>query len=279
MINIEYNSDGIKVTVGEVSKIFNDNQLPLKVSIKKYVSGETIWSTNVTDFMWVAFPQTEMKNVVIHDSQGNLIKEYKWSVFDHGSIHYKSLWLYCRGLINRGKKPKGIAIGTHDGEFGEWVPVADHFFSDIVLVEASQKQFDKLSQNYTNRKDLKLIKELISIDGDEVEFFEGGEGYTNSIVERVIRSWETEEITKSLKKSKSFNSLIEDQGGKVDWIHLDVEGLDVQLLVSLKKEYIPDFIIFEDYNLSEEDRISIGDWIKQNNFKSHSEGGICMLNR
>lgn len=279
MINLEYGVDGIKMTTGQLSRIFEERQLPLKVAIRKYVSSEVIWNTDATDFMWISFPQTEMKNVTIHDAQGNMVKSYMWDVFDNGSVFYKSLWLYCKGLINRGNTPKGLAVGTHDGEFGEWVPVVQNYMSDVVLVEASEKQFTKLKKNYSDRKDIKFINEVVSCDGEDVEFFEGGEGYTNSVVERVIRSWETEQIYKSTRKSISLNSIIESNGKKFDWFHFDVEGLDVKLITSLKKEYIPNFIIFEDYNLTDEDRVNISNWIDENGFKSHSEGGICMLNR
>ena len=120
-------------------------------------------------------------------------------------------------------------------------------------------------------------------NGNDVEFFEGGKGYTNSVVERVIRGWEREEIHSTKRKSISFNSLVENNfiafGEKLDWIHLDVEGLDVQLLISLKEEYIPNFIIFEDFNLNDDDKVLIELWIQKNNFKKHSEAGICMLNK
>lgn len=43
MIDVVYNSEGIKVTIGKVSK-YNKN-LPFKLIIKKHVSGEEQWST------------------------------------------------------------------------------------------------------------------------------------------------------------------------------------------------------------------------------------------
>lgn len=279
MIEIQYTMEGIKVITNELSKIFPKKSLPLTVSISKYVSGETIWSTKLGDFMWASFPDTEMKNVTIHDAQGNLVKKHVWDVFEHGSIFYRSLWLYCKKILNEGRQPNGLAIGTHDGEFGEWVPVARQFLSDITLVEASQNQYEKLSSNFKEQKNITLRKELVSIDGGLVEFFEGGEGYTNSIVERVIRSWEKDEIRSTERESISLNSLVEQSDTKFDWFHLDVEGLDANLLMSLEKENIPDFIIFEDYNLSNDDRNKIIEWIDENEFKSHSEGGICLLTR
>jgi len=279
MIDIEYNQDGIKITTGELSKIFPQEMLPLKLSIKKHISGETIWGTDLYEYMWASFPDTEMKDVVIYDKKGNIIKEYKWNVFDHGTIFYKSLWLYCRNLINEGRYPKGLAIGTHDGEFGEWVPVAEHHLSDILLVEGSKNQFEKLTNNFSGRKNLKFLFEIITTNGEEVDFFEGGEGYTNSVVERVIKSWEKEEINNTKRSSISLNELIEKNGSNYDWFHFDVEGLDAKLLMSLKKENIPNFIIFEDFNLTDNERVDINKWISDYGFKSHSEGGICMITK
>jgi hypothetical protein len=230
--------------------------------------------------MWAIFPSNEINDVVVEDAQGNFIYQYYWDVLQHGSVFYKSLWMYCKGLINDGKKPKGLVVGTHDGEFGEWVPLVKNFMSDMLLVEGSEKQFNKLSQNFKGKQGLSFLNELITTDGSEVEFFEGGAGYTNSIVKRVIDHWETEEIHSSKRKSTSINDLIKNNlGGKVDWIHLDVEGLDAKLLMSLNEEYIPNFIIFEDFNLLVDEKQEIIDWFSLRGFNLYSEGGICMAKK
>lgn len=279
MINIDYSNGKIVVTTGELKKVFNDFQLPLTVQIQQSISKEIVWSTKLSENMWASFGENEIFDVIVLDAQNNFVTKYYWDVFQHGSIFYKSIWLYCKGLINSGKKPKGLAIGTHDGEFGEWVPLVRNFMSDVYLVEASEKQYKKLESNYRARTGITLIKQIVTPNGGEVEFFEGGRGYTNSVVERVIRSWEKEEVSSSLKNSISINDLIESIGGNLDWIHMDVEGLDVKLLLSLKKENIPNFIIFEDFNLSEDDRESITTWIALNNFKHYSSDGIALITR
>ena len=71
MITVKYSSDGIKVEVGNVSK-YNPNQ-PLKLQIKKHVSGELQWETNLFDGWYGTFPSTEMYDVELLDSKGNLI--------------------------------------------------------------------------------------------------------------------------------------------------------------------------------------------------------------
>jgi len=282
MIDITYSNE-IKVETKDLNKIFEAEFLPLKLEIRSVVSDSLIWKTKLNSFMWASFPNTEMNNVRILDNKDNVVYQYEWDVMKHGSVFYKSLWMYCQKIKNSGRTPNGLAIGTHDGEFGEWCPAVKDQLTNVLLVEASEKQYQKLVENYEGKVGVKLLKELITVDGKEVEFFEGGRGYTNSVVERVIRDWETEEIESSLRESTSFNELIESnfskQNLKLDWIHLDVEGLDVKLLLSLNKENVPNFIIFEDNNLTDIDRNEIQDWIIKNNFESTSQQGITLLTR
>ena len=274
MIDIDYSNSKIKINTGDLGGLFTN--LPLKFKIKKVISKEIVWETSLNSFMWAEFGTNEINDVVVEDSLGNFVYQYHWDVIQHGSIFYKSLWLYCKSLINNGIKPRGVVVGTHDGEFGEWVPLTRHFMSDMLLVEASQKQFDKLYQNFSDKPGITFLNDLITTDGSDVEFFEGGAGYTNTVVERVIRHWETEEVHSSKRTSTSFNSLIEGYG-KVDWLHLDVEGLDAKLLMSLKEENIPNFIIFEDYNLDPEEFSRVSNFFRDRGFKLHSEAGICMV--
>ena len=275
MIDISYN-DGVKIETGQINKIFSAEQLPLKINIKNVISKEIVWSTDVNNFMWASYPNNEMVDVEILDAKGNFIYHYYWDVLNHGSIFYKSLWLYCKNLMNKGIKPNGLVIGTHDGEFGEWCPLVRYNLSDMLLVEASQKQFDKLVKNYSDKSGIRFLNELITTNGKDVEFFEGGRGYTNSVVERVIKSWETEKINKTTRKSVSINELISKHTGKLDWIHLDVEGLDAQLLMAMDESLLPNFIIFEDANLEPEEKSNLMKYLSERGYLSKSQDGICM---
>jgi len=156
MITVTYNSDGIKVNVGHISK-YNKN-LPLKLNIRKHVSGEIQWSSNLNDNWFATYPNTEMFDVEILDSRGAIVYIKKWDIMEHGNHFYKSLWLYNKSLLSNGKFPTGLVIGTHDGEFGEWVPIVQNRECKVVLVEASDKQFNKLKQNYIKNSLVKPIQ-------------------------------------------------------------------------------------------------------------------------
>ena len=276
MIKVTYNSEGIRVEVGDISK-YNKN-LPLKLNIKKHVSGDVQWSSNLNDHWFATYPNTEMFDVEIIDSKGLVVYTKKWDIMEHGNHFYKSLWLYNKSLISNGKFPTGLVIGTHDGEFGEWVPSVQNRECKVVLVEASDNQFNMLKQNYANNSLAKPIQRLVTPNGGEVEFFEGGAGYTNTVVESVIRHWEKEEVKSTKKTSISITDLILSEcNGEIDWLHLDVEGLDAQLIMGIDKSKIslPNFIIFEDYNSPNEKKEEIYSWLKQRGFELKSEGGIC----
>jgi len=276
MIKVEYTKEGIRVEVGEISK-YSQN-LPFRMNIKKHVSGDLQWGTDLNDFWYASFPSTEMFDVEILDSNGTPIYYKRWDIMEQGSDFYKSLWLYCKGIISEGKIPKGLVIGTHDGEFGEWVPIVQSRFSEVVLVEGSQPQYEKLVRNYKTNSRVKLIKEIVTPEGGMIEFFEGGAGYTNTVVEKVIRHWETEEIISSLYNSISINDLILSNFPEgIDWIHLDVEGLDSKLIRGIDESRIslPNFIIFEDYNLSTEEKEEIYLYLKDRGYNIKSDSGIC----
>jgi hypothetical protein len=282
MIKITYNNN-IRIETTDLTGIFKLEQLPLNFQIKNVVSKKAIWQTNLNSFMWAEFPSSEMNDVVVNDAQGNFIYQYRWDVLQHGSIFYKSLWLYCKSLINKGIKPRGLVIGTHDGEFGEWVPLVKNFMSDMVLVEGSEKQFNVLKNNYEGKQGVTFINNLVTTDGSDVEFFEGGAGYTNTIVKRVIEYWEKEEIHSSKRSSISINNLIFDHfsayNKKLDWLHLDVEGLDAKLLLSIDMDKLPDFIIYEDFNLGDDEKNELVSFFENNGYKIHSEGGIGMAKK
>ena len=276
MIQVKYSDEGIRIDVGEISK-YNQN-LPLRVKIMKHVSGEEVWSTELNDFWFATFPSTEMFDVEVIDNKNTIVYTKKWDIMENGNHFYKSLWLYNKMILSNGKFPKGLVIGTHDGEFGEWVPIALKRDANMILVEASNNQFSKLTKNYFKNSTTKCIQNLVTTNGEDVIFFEGGAGYTNTVVEKVIRYWETEEVHTTKRSSISMTNIImEEMGGDIDWLHLDVEGLDAKLIMSIDESKIklPNFIIFEDFNLNEDEKKEIYSYLENRNYKLKSEGGIC----
>lgn len=276
MIKIDYSNNEIKVTTEGINYSFSAEQLPLNLEFVQSVTRQKIWETELLNHGWASYPNNEMVNVVIRDSKNEFILTHTWDPITNGTFHYKAFYLFCKGILSTGVKPKGIAIGTHNGEFGEWVPVLMENKLQSVLVEASEKQFNELFRNFQSKDNTTMLNALITPDGKDVEFFEGGRGYTNTVVERVIRHWETEEVTSTVRPSISINELIKTYyPDGMDWLHLDVEGLDAKLIMAIEDKLLPRLIIFEDYNLNHDEKIEITKWLHSKNYISNSDGGIC----
>lgn len=274
MIYVDYSNGKIRVETQNVSSIF---KVPLKLSVVSHVSKKEIWTSELNDGWWAEFPNNEMNDVVITDNDGKVIVERKWDVVQDGSDLYKSIYFYCLNVFNSGRMPKGIAVGTHDGLFGEWVPSVLEGITKAVLVEASLPQFLKLNENFEKFHDVQLINSLITTDGKPVEFFEGGLGYTNSVVERVIKGWEKEEINSSIRESISIEKLINNSfDGELDWLHTDVEGYDIDLIKSIPVEKLPNLIIFEHENSEDEKNNSIREYLESLGYDVNFKNVSCI---
>ena len=273
MIKIDYSNKKIRVETQNVSSILS---LPLKLSVRSHVNKKEIWSSELNDWWWAEFPNNEMNDIIIYDSHQNVILERAWNVIDDGSDIYKSLYFYCKEIEKKGKRPKGVAIGTHDGLFGEWVPCILDNITEATLVEGSQNQFNDLKESYENLPNVRLINSVVTSDGKPVEFFEGGLGYTNSIVERVINNWEKEEINSNLRESISINDLL---SSGVDWIHTDVEGYDCNLILGIDTEKLPNLIIFEYENLTSEENEILKNHLEELGFILNYKQVSCLAIR
>ena len=270
LFTIEYVED-IKIRTYQLNNLFNKKQLPIKFKFNRQINKNTLWETNLIENSWATFPNKEMIDVIVLDNQNNLIFEKKWNVIIDGNFIYKKLWNYCK--LNN--KSKGVVIGTHNGEFGEWVPVAIDKLSEITLVEASERQFNQLVKNYSSYENLKFINQLVTKDGGETVFYEGGKGYTNTVVKRVIDYWETEPITETIRESIKFSELITPD---VNWVHTDVEGIDFELIMSLTDKQLShlDIIIYEYNNSSDYERELINNFLIEKGFQTYREEGVSI---
>jgi len=207
------------------------------------ITGGKGWETQVLPGGWSSWNGGGCSrwNVIVMDSNRNVIftREYN-SLYDGGELD-KFFSFYCK----KNKNTKGIVIGAHDGEWGHWTqPVLDKD-TECIIIEGSKPQFETLEKNYKSRSNCTLINEIVTTNGEDVEWHTGGDGYTDSVVKQINQRFlDDDEITTELRKSISINKLIEEYKYQdYDWLHTDIEGYDAELIMSLK--YLPKFIIFE----------------------------------
>jgi hypothetical protein len=258
MINFEFtrpnveNPEGrIKISIDyNASEYYSNEQFPLYLTHKSLM-GEVEWSSDLYPGWFSEYLMNTYTTVEIIDSYGNNLFKWEWNPFIHGDYahQYFEIW----SLNNKGSN--GIAIGTHNGMTGEWVGPVNKGLLKATLVEASEMQFNELLKYYGGKKWIKCIQSLITKGGEDVYFYEGGEGFTNSLSIDIIKNYiSAEEIKSSLKKSKSVNDLIleNSEPNPVKWMHIDVEGMDGELIYAIREDLLPDLLLFESLHMQEE---------------------------
>jgi hypothetical protein len=273
MIKIEFtkpneeNPFGVIIAIHEIPDLEVENpwEYPLSFSIFNEISGDKIWGSDILPGRWSSFVEPCNSYAQITDKNRNIIVDWKWDTFLHGDDAHILFMLWS--LKNKGAK--GISIGTHDGTTGEWVEPLRKGLIEAFLVEASVPQYKKLVDNYKNISGAYPILSLITENGRDCEFYEEVEGFTNSVIKEHTLKYASQ-ITSAIKKSRSLNDLVCEVGlaDSLDWLHLDVEGIDADLVLSLDPSRIklPDFIIYESLNLSNEKKQEVYNWFNNNGY-------------
>ena len=74
--------------------------------------------------------------------------------------------------------------------------------------------------------------------------------------------------------STSINDLIRNvsQDGPVRWLHLDVEGLDDKLILSIEESLLPEILVYENENIGDESNNEVRNYLVSKNYKVTNSG-------
>ena len=258
----------------EASWIYKDEEFPF--SFEVWLKDKLVWNCNLEQNTWASWNclDNDGLKAFIRDKDKNIISYFKLDPWTNRNAteQFFDTW------IMKNPNSKGIVIGTHDGTDGEWVKHVKNNKANAILVEASKQQFDKLVYNYEGLDNAKLINEAITSDGRETVFYEFGSGHANTFdkVHYENHILGGEKVSIRNVKSISINDLIiqENLQNNLDWIHLDTEAIDDEIIMGLDFSRIkkPKLIVFETINFSKErtgdsTRIDIlFDWLKLNGY-------------
>jgi FkbM family methyltransferase len=220
-------------------------------------TGNISWQTKVEDpFVWVQGPNNKYLNTRVIDSHGDLVFSHNWEYNELSDIVEKRFINWCREfIIKSSKKPKGFVIGSHDGTSGEWVEAySQNLISECLIIEPNINPFLSLTCNYKNDNKLTFKKCVISESDDFVDFYtnKSGDSESSSLLESNYLKHENNGIEKIKVKSYNPNTLI---GSNIpDFIHIDAEGYDGNILLLINTEILNKvkFIIWEHIHLNDE---------------------------
>lgn len=270
MIDVKYDREENKITV-ELNRfsIFKPYELPLVVEFRKTIDRSLSWMTPLSSGSWVSWKGGEILNdVVVNTADGKRVMNWQFNVKDHGDLLEKMFYYFIKGLPYRSK---GLILGSHDGTFGHWVLPVFNDEADVVIVDGSKPQFEAVKKNYAHLSHATFINEIVTVDGSDVDWMEGGEGFTDTVRKDVISNFiPDDQIKHSARSSIAINDLIEQNGGDFDWIHFDVEGLDGDLILALKLR--PALMIFETMHINSIQYSELLDWMQENDYRLYNDG-------
>lgn len=260
--------------IAEINNSYNPKIFhpPFTFQIINEIDGEIKWEfSGMLEGWWSSYIEPCNTKAIIKDSKGSIVCNWSWNTNRHGDESHKIFLDWCQ----KNKGSKGIAIGTHNGTTGEWVVPVNEKLVEAYLVEASEKQYNDLVNNYKEKSNTHTIMSLITKDGQDIDFFESEEGFTNSISKEHVLKFNSDVIS-IFKKSTSLNDLIIQCGLQNDlkWLHIDVEGIDDELILSLDDTIIklPEIIIYESLNLSDERKNNVIKFLESKNYKCKESG-------
>ena len=269
----------IKVLVSEEIQY----EFPLSFKFYRRIDDRLLWQCSLDGpGYWASYPEPCNGYGRVFDSEGRLVSSWDWDTVIHGDDSDRYFYNWCAN--NRGSK--GIAIGTHDGTTGEWsFPVFDGMIEGF-LVEASDLQYSKLEENFKKCKNAHTLQYLVTPEGGDCDFYEGNFEYANPVYRSHVSSFAADEneIVKVRKESISLNDLIIKCGLEKDlgWLHLDVEGIDDELILSLDSSRVklPDIIVYESVNLVEDRKKKVFEWLEKEGyfFKEIGWNTYCIKN-
>lgn len=274
MITVTYKRETNQTIVSVEKTTIDKSLFPLKIIFKNIVTNEIHFETFLQPHMWTSWVGAELiTDILIYTSKGDLLHRWNWDVTEHGDEIEKLLWYYLLDRNNKGFRPNGLVIGSHDGRNGHWIYPVKKDITNVTLVDGSEKQYQMLEQNYKDYTNVKTKNTIVTTDGSDVTWYQGGEGYTDTIKPELIESWlNKNQITQISKGSISINELMLQK--PYDWLHLDVEGIDAELILCLEQK--PNVIIYENMNIGEDEKLKLADWFSENDYKTITAMGNTM---
>ena len=173
-------------------------------------------------------------------------------------------------FFNGKKKGFFIEIGAHDGITGSNCYYFEKFLNwNGIAIEPSNIQFEKLKKN----RKCNLLKNAISNEVKEVEFIEVIEGLTqmsginNSLFKKnidIISNNQSSKIKSLNLKTITFSD-IAPKDKDIDYLSIDIEGGEMNLVKSINFEIINIKVISVENNLPKEQNFK--NFFESKNFK------------
>lgn len=237
----------------EISSTISDflpkEELPLKINFLNTYTKIIEWSIDLQPLHWCEYTLRN-HDIEIITQNNRLIKKVIAKPFFDDAI--EDIFYTC--IVGNNLK-NGIVAGAGRGSYGEWLDAVIENKTKALLIEPQSKEYKVLVDSFSKYPNVKFLNKGVSKQKETREFFI----YINQIGLSSLdkntlldRKIEENHITKINVECESLSYLLEQE--KYDWLRLDVESLDCDLIQSLRPQHFDTlkYIQYEHLNIPEE---------------------------
>lgn len=276
LISFSFIDNSIKVIIDEsILNVIPQDEFPLTFKVEEWLNNKLVWTCELYSGWWATYHDLNYKNFSIYTKNNKLLKESKYTP-DRiiGNLEeYFYLWIKSR------KKTNGLVLGAGTGEWGEWVYNTINDDCNVILVEGDPNNIKILKENYKNIKNAIIEPIVVSPNGGNVNFWVAPFGLVSSMDKNNVKKFLPDSEPECIEvKSKSVMEIIHDNipTGFLDWIRIDLEGIDHDIIMNIDDDILEktSMFIYENMNISDNQIMEINKKLIKNGFINIIKIGI-----
>lgn len=240
---------GIRVDTSHL-KVFDI--FPINIKLINKISGRVCYEVDITESMWAqSHGFIDQCYVLITDKNGNILLKKNLDNFTDGDTveNYFDIWSKTK------IKSLGIVAGANDGTTGEWVDMVRENKLKAILLEPLDYAYNNLNIFYKENSNVEIFNKAITVDGGPVKFYAeqnfGGVCSTTILDQAINSAYSIDNYKEIMVESFSVIHLLKTY--KPEWFHIDLEGLDFDIVSEIIKydDLHPEIILYEHYHMKE----------------------------
>ena len=265
----------------EISSTISDflpkEELPLKINFLNTYTKIIEWSIDLQPLHWCEYTLRN-HDIEIITQNNRLIKKVIAKPFFDDAI--EDIFYTC--IVGNNLK-NGIVVGAGSGNYGEWLDAVLENQTKALLIEPQIKEYKTLINSFDKYSNIKFLNKGVSIQKETREFFIHIDQIgLSSLDKNYLLDLKIHEnnIYQTSIECESLSYLLEQN--KYDWLRLDVESLDCDLIQSLKSHHFDTlkYIQYEHLNTPPEKIKQTDEFLKSLGYKIYKVNidTVCLKN-
>ena len=247
-----------------ISNFIPKKELPLKISFLNTYNKVVEWSIDLEPLNWCTY-NLRNNDVEITTKNNRLIKKVMSRPFFNDLI--EDIFHTC--IVGNNLK-NGIVVGAGRGSYGEWLDAVVENQTKALLIEPQIKEYKTLVNSFSKYSNVKFLNKGVSTQKEIREFFIYVSQIGLSSLDKnylLDKNISENDIYQTSIECESLNYLLEQD--KYDWLRLDVESLDCDLIQSLKPQHFDTlkYIQYEHLNIPQEKIKQTDEFLKSLGYK------------